>query len=252
MEQGLEGRKSSLKILAIESSNQTMSTATVEDGLVVAEYTRNGNLQHSTQLMPAVQAVMEKSGWQPQDVDRIAVAEGPGSYTGVRIGATIAKTLAWTLGKPLVPISSLKIIAANARLSPYRIVPLMNARRQQVYTGVYKEEQGRLECLRADAHLSSEAFFQELAADGETYLFIGQDLPLFEGRIQELLQDRALFAPRQEWLPRAGTLACLAEQEEPMEAHLFVPRYLKKSEAEENWQKLHQQEGEGDYVERTD
>lgn len=243
-----------MKILAIESSNQTMSTATVEDGLVVAEYTRNGNLQHSTQLMPAIETVLTKSGWKPADLDRIAVSQGPGSYTGVRIGATIAKTLAWTLNKPLVPVSSLELLAANASMSPCSIVPLINARRKQVYAGIYKEENGKPRALRPDAYLDSEVFFQELAqGDPEgTYLFVGQDVPLFEGRIRELLGERAQFAPSHEWLPRAGTLAVLAQEAEPVDAHLFVPQYLKKSEAEENWEKLHKQEGEGDYVERTD
>ena len=80
-----------MKILAIESSNQTMSVATVENGLVVSEYTRNGNLQHSTQLMPAVETVINASNWQPADLDQVVISKGPGSYTGVRIGATIAK-----------------------------------------------------------------------------------------------------------------------------------------------------------------
>lgn len=241
-----------MKILAIESSNQTMSTATVENGLVVAEYTRNGNLQHSTQLMPAIEAVMAKSGWKPQDLDRIAVSQGPGSYTGVRIGATIAKTLAWTLKKPLVPVSSLELLAANARLSPYAIIPLINARRKQVYASIYKEENGKLVTLRPDAYVDSETFFRELAEGEGPYLFVGQDIPLFETRIRELLQEKAYFAPSHEWLPRAGTLGVLSQDMEPVDAHLFTPQYLKKSEAEENWEKLHQQEGEGEYVERTD
>ena len=122
-----------MKILAIESSNQTMSVATVENGLVVSEYTRNGNLQHSTQLMPAVETVINASNWQPADLDQVVISKGPGSYTGVRIGATIAKTLAWTLKKPLIPVSSLKLIASNALSFEGLIIPVIDARRKNVH-----------------------------------------------------------------------------------------------------------------------
>lgn len=247
----MEGR-SILKILAIESSNQTMSVATIEDGIIVAEYTRNGNLQHSTQLMPAVEAVIQKSNWKPADLDQIAVAKGPGSYTGVRIGATIAKTLAWTLKKPLVPISSLKVLAANAARFDGWIIPLVDARRKNIYAGGYKIENGQLVEVIADVHESSEAFFERLLNEEGSFLFIGQDLPIYQEQIETLFGERAQFANPTDWLPRAGTLAYLSQFEESVDPHLFVPEYLKKSEAEENWQKAHEGERKGDYVERID
>ena len=241
-----------MKILAIESSNQTMSVATVENGLVVSEYTRNGNLQHSTQLMPAVETVINASKWQPSDIDQVVISKGPGSYTGVRIGATIAKTLAWTLKKPLIPVSSLRLIASNALSFKGLIVPLIDARRRNVYAGVYHVENDVLVQVEADTHSDSEAFFQTLVNGDEPLLFIGQDIPLYEERIQELFGSRAHFAPQQDWLPRAGNLAFLAETEEPVDAHIFTPEYLKKPEAEENWQEAHAGEEKGDYVERID
>lgn len=241
-----------LKILAIESSNQTMSVATMENGLVVAEYTRNGNLQHSTQLMPAIEQVMEGSGWKMGEVDRIAVAKGPGSYTGVRIGATIAKTLAWTLGKDLVPVSSLKVLAANVSSATALIIPLIDARRKNIYTGGYKWENGQLVEVIADVHLASEAFFLQLLEREEPLLFVGQDLPLYEDRIKELFGERAQCTHPKEWLPRAGVLASLAAEGSSVDVHLFTPEYLKKPEAEENWQKAHEGERKGEYVERID
>lgn len=247
-----QGRKKILKILAIESSNQTMSVATMENGLVSAEFTRNGNLQHSTQLMPAIEQVMKSSGWLPQNVDCIAVAKGPGSYTGVRIGATIAKTLAWTLNKPLVPVSSLKVLAANGILSGMKIIPIIDARRRNLYTGIYEWKDQKLMEVMPDSHLASEELWKQLAKNKEDYLFVGQDIPVFHERIQEVLGERAHFSQSQDWLPRAGVLAALAVESPAVDAHLFTPEYLKKPEAEEKWQETHQGDRKGDYIERID
>lgn len=241
-----------MKILAIESSNQTMSVATVENGVVVSEYTRNGNLQHSTQLMPAVETIISGSNWEPSGIDQIVVSKGPGSYTGVRIGATIAKTLAWTLKKPLVPVSSLRLLAANGLAFKGLIIPVIDARRKNIYAGVYRVEKGTVVALREDVHTESERFFESLANDFEPLLFIGQDIPLYQERITEIFGKRAYFAPKQDWLPRAGNLASLAATEAAVDAHVFTPDYLKKPEAEENWQKAHVGEEKGDYVERID
>lgn len=224
----------------------------MEDGLVVTEYTRNGNLQHSTQLMPAVEQVIQGSGWEPKEIDQIVIAKGPGSYTGVRIGATIAKTLAWTLKKPLVPVSSLKVMAANGALFQGLIVPLIDARRKNFYAGGYKMVDGELVEVIPDTHIASEAFFDQLEKEEGPILFVGQDLSIYQTRIIERFGAKAHFASQQDWLPRAGTLAALAKEHEPVDVHLFTPEYLKKTEAEENWQKGKEGERKGDYVERID
>ena len=241
-----------LKILAIESSNQTMSVATMEDGIVVAEYTRNGNLQHSTHLMPAIEHVMLNSGWKNHDLEKIVVSKGPGSYTGIRIGATIAKTLAWTLNIPLVSISSLQLLAANVTFFDGYIVPIIDARRKNVYAAVYQMLEGTLTEVIPEAHIASEAFFEQIAKESGPFLFVGQDIPLYQDDINDLFGDRAQFASPKDWLPRAGSLAALGEESPAVDVHLFTPEYLKKSEAEENWQQAHGSEGEGDYVERID
>lgn len=241
-----------MKILAIESSNQTMSVATMENGLVVAEYTRNGNLQHSTQLMPAIEQVMKSSGWKPFELDRIAVTKGPGSYTGVRIGATIAKTLAWTLNKPLIPISSLKVLAANGLLSDAIIIPLIDARRRNVYASIYHVQNGKLENILPDQHIASEDFFQILSTYEDDFLFVGQDVFLYRERLRELFGERARFIQTQDTLPRAAVLAALAVDSPSVETHLFIPEYLKKPEAEEKWQQVHQEDGKDGYIERID
>jgi tRNA threonylcarbamoyladenosine biosynthesis protein TsaB len=241
-----------MKILAIESSNQTMSAAVCENGRLLAEVTTNGNLQHSTQLMPAVDHVMQLVGWKPADLDRIAVAKGPGSYTGVRIGATIAKTLAWTLAIPLVPVSSLKVIAGNCEGAAHKLVPMIDARRGNCYTAVYQFEDNLLVERIADTHIASEEWFQRLLAEEGTYLFVGEDVSKYRERISELFKERALFAGESQALPRASVLATLSESTAAEDPHTFVPAYLKNPEAEEKWEEQHHSNRREDYVERVD
>lgn len=241
-----------MKVLAIESSNQTMSAAVVDNGRLVAEINTNGNLQHSTQLMPAIDRVLIIAGWEPSDLERIAVAKGPGSYTGIRIGATIAKTLAWTLGLPLVPVSSLKIIAANGEGATERIIPIIDARRKNCYTGIYRYENQTLVNLIPDSHVASEEWFSRLLAEEGNYLFIGEDITIYKERISELFGERARFASESQALPRASVLAALSTNETEIDPHLFVPEYLKNPEAEEKWQEVHHDKRREDYVERID
>src|SRR5699024_7924631 len=94
-----------MRVLAIDTSNQTMSVAVKEGEFVVGELTTHIKRNHSERLMPAIENLMNEVGWTPSSLDRIAVAQGPGSYTGLRIGVTVAKTLAWTLQKELVGVS---------------------------------------------------------------------------------------------------------------------------------------------------
>lgn len=241
-----------MKILAIESSNQTMSVATVDEGLLVAEYTTNGNLQHSTQLMPAIEHILKGSNWHPSDLEQIVVTKGPGSYTGIRIGVTIAKTMAWSLKKPLIAVSSLKLIASNASYFQGLIVPLIDARRKNVYAGVYRVENNILTEVIADQHLPSERLFELLKKEKQPVLFIGQDVSMFKQDITDSLGDQAVIANQKDWLPRASNLINLALREEVVDAHLFTPEYLKKPEAEENWQKENVSKQKGEYVERID
>ncbi len=125
-------------ILALETSNQAMSVAVMNDHDLLGEITINRKQTHSQQLMPAIEQLMAASALTPEQLDRIVVADGPGSYTGIRIAVTTAKTLAYTLEKELVGISSLAVLAANVRRTDAIIVPLMNARRNQVFAGGYQ------------------------------------------------------------------------------------------------------------------
>ena len=222
--------------LGIDTANAPLSVAIVKDGRVLAEMVQNIKATHSVGAMPAVEELFAKAKMKPAEIDAVAVSEGPGSYTGVRIGVTIAKTLAWTLKKPLVGVSSLQTVAANARLFDGVICPLFDARRQNVYAAAYRG--GLLDEVIPDYHAHIDGLLEKLGALDEKVLFIGADVDVFWNYIKDTLGDKAIRASYTLDLPRASELIGLAEQRElpPLEAvHHFVPQYRRIAEAEANW-----------------
>ena len=158
-----------MKLLAIDTSNQTLAVAVLEENKVLAHFQLNRKMNHSLTLMPAIETVMEAAGLKPTDLDRIVVAKGPGSYTGIRIAVTTAKTLAETLKIELATVSSLAVIAGNTRINKL-IVPLMDARRNNVYAGVYRWENKQLVNVIADQHIPLADLLNKIK---EPALFIG-------------------------------------------------------------------------------
>lgn len=226
-----------MKILAIDSSTNVMGVAVTEDGRVLAEYLTQLKMNHSVRLMPAIQQVMEEVGMAPKDLDRIAVSKGPGSYTGVRIGVSIAKTLAWTLNKELVGVSTLACLAQNGSQFTGVLAPFFDARRDRVYTGLYKKQGDKLESIELDQIAPVEPWLEKLAARNEPILFMGQDVPDFKNRISDKLGSHASFATAPLNVPRPSELAMLAASLPPVESiHHFVPEYLQLAEAEAKWQ----------------
>ena len=224
--------------LGIETANTPLSIAVVKDGKVVAEMVQNIKLTHSAGAMPAIEEILARIDVKPNDLDAIAVSEGPGSYTGVRIGVTLAKTLAWTLQKPLVGVSSLKTLAANAALYNGLICPIFDARRGNVYTAVYQGE--TLEALVEDHNAHIDDLLVRLKALEQPILFVGTDVDIFWENIVQILGDHAVRAPFSIDLPRAMEVIHLAMKMElqSVEAtHHFVPQYKRIAEAEANWLK---------------
>lgn len=224
--------------LGIDTSNTPLSVAIVQDGNILVEYNSGLAINHSLRAMPMIEEVCEKAGILPTAIDAVAVAEGPGSYTGVRIGVTIAKTLAWTLGKPLIGVSSLQVLAANAMYFTGLICPIIDARRSNVYAAVYRYDAGNWIAVVQDGHYSIEELIRILKEHESPVLFIGKDAVLHEEVLKEELEARASLASTQFNLPRAATLIELARQtNKEEEVHTFVPQYRRIAEAEANWLK---------------
>ena len=226
-----------MKVLAFDTSSKALSLAILEDKQLLAETTINIKKNHSITLMPAIDFLMASLDWTPKDLDRIVVAEGPGSYTGLRIAVATAKTLAHTLNIELVGMSSL------LALVPYQqeglFVPLMDARRNNVYAGFYENAKP----VMPEAHLSFAEVLEKVT-DAEQVTFVGEVGPFVE-QIQEQLPQ----ASYQETLPNAANLALWAWDKKADSLHDFVPNYLKRVEAEENWLKNHTESGES-YIKR--
>ena len=133
-----------MKILAIESASVTASCAVIADGNLLGEYTLNHKKTHSEKLMPLIEELMKELELKIQDIDAIAISEGPGSYTGLRIGAAIAKSLAFAVDIPIAGVPTTKSLAGNILDSTKLIVPIMDAKAGRIYTGIYRWSQGAL------------------------------------------------------------------------------------------------------------
>ena len=226
--------------LGIDTSNSPLAIALIEDDRVLIEETSNLKINHSLTAMPAIEEMMKKAKVLPGDLTHIAVAEGPGSYTGVRIGLTIAKTLAWSLKIPLHLVSSLKVLAANGQGFEGLVCPLMDARRGTAFIGLY--EGADLEPVFADQHSDVKEFLLKVKELDRSVLFTGVDVALHEALITEVLGNAAQFSGIQHRLPRASNLILLAQQSMESDIHHAVPEYRRITEAEANYNKA--QEGQ--------
>ncbi|WP_282020059.1 tRNA (adenosine(37)-N6)-threonylcarbamoyltransferase complex dimerization subunit type 1 TsaB [Planomicrobium okeanokoites] len=221
--------------LGIDTSNSPLAIALAKEDAILIEETSNLKINHSLTAMPAVEELMAKAKVSPAQLTHIAVAEGPGSYTGVRIGLTIAKTLAWSLKIPLYMVSSLKVLAANGQSFNGLICPLMDARRGTAFMGAYDGES--LETLIPDQHSDVREFLLQLKETGRPVLFVGTDIELHKEAIKEILGSQAVFAALQNRLPRASNLIMLAKQSAEQDVHHAVPEYRRITEAEANYNK---------------
>lgn len=224
-----------MKVLAIDTSNSILGVALIDDDQVVGEYITNVKRNHSVRVMPAIETLLKDCETQPKDIDKIVVAKGPGSYTGIRIGVTIAKTLAWTLNIPLAAVSSLEALAANGRYFNGIISPLFDARRGQIYTGLYEYNQQQLTVVFEDCNILSTEWALRLKELNRPILFVGQDVKIHREIISNVLGDLAFFAPNPLFNPRPSELAFIGKEKVEEDIHQFVPNYVRLAEAEAKW-----------------
>lgn len=228
-----------MKVLAFDTSSKALSVAILDGENLLADVTVNIKKNHSINLMPAIDFLMKAVDLKPTDLDRISVAQGPGSYTGLRVAVATAKTLAYTLNIELVGVSSLYALAAAADFDGL-VVPVIDARRNNVYAGFYKDGQS----LKDDQHMNF-ADVLEAVKDEESVMFVGE-VANFSDQIEEAL-PQAVISPV---LPSAYAIGKYGQSLEPADVDSFVPNYLKRVEAEENWLKTHKEDSTADYVKR--
>lgn len=224
------------RMLAIDTSTYVMGIALTEGDKPVAETITNKKENHSIRLMPAIRAMMNEAGWKPADLDAIAVAQGPGSYTGVRIGVTTAKSMAWALGIPVIGVSSLEILAQNGIYSGGTIMPFFDARRGQVFTGLYRWKDGEVQQVKHDRIVLLEDWLDEIAPLQESVVAFSPDYEKHEAMLQQKLGTDLIVPAARDHLARPTALAQAALRQGPQtEVHAFVPEYLRMAEAEAKW-----------------
>lgn len=225
-----------MKILGIDSSGTVASAAMAADGVLVAEFTVNNKLTHSQTLLPMIDQVVQMSGIALKEVDAIAVAAGPGSFTGLRIGASTAKGLGLALGKPMIPVPTLEGMAYRLVGTAGLVCPMMDARRNQVYTGIYRAAPGKLEIVSGQKAVGIREILQELAEYQEPVMLLGDGVTAYSDIIA---QDDSLdyqLAPLHLNRQSAASVAALGEvyfgQGKTETAQEHRPIYLRKSQAE--------------------
>lgn len=225
-----------MKILGIDSSGLVASVAIVSGDAVVAEFTINNKKTHSQTLLPMVEQVVSFAGVELEEMDAVAVAAGPGSFTGLRIGAATVKGLGMVLDKPVVPVPTLEGLAYQMAESDGIICPMLDARRNQVYTGIYRIHGGELETLKSQAAMDIRELLEELGEYEEKIHFLGDGVPIFQSVIQDEFDGCFSFAPAHLSRQRAAALAVLGQKYyragKTVQAADFRPFYLRKSQAE--------------------
>lgn len=224
-----------MNILAIDTSTNVLGIGLVNDEKVIAEYITNIKRNHSTRVLPTIEFLLNDCGYKIKDIDKIVVAKGPGSYTGLRIGVTVAKSLAWTLKKPLVGVSSLKVMASSSHYFNGLISPIMDARRGSIFTGLYEFVDGELIQVIEDQHIDAEEWAKQINEYNRPVLFVGDDTSIHKEVFSTILDKHANFAAAALNIPRPGELALLGKDSEGEDIHSFVPNYARLAEAEMKW-----------------
>lgn len=232
------------RALAIETSGRVGSVAIVEDGRVVLEDEFPHGLQHAAEMIPRIDRLCRAVGWMPSDLREIYVSAGPGSFTGLRIGVTLAKTLAFATGAKLVAVPSVRVLAQNAPEDAGELIIVLDAKRDQIFTARLRRAGGEW-VEEEPAHLDDLRSMLE-RAPRPVYL-LGDGIPFHQKFIPADDAGIRLTEPER-WRSRAAVVAQegarLATEGAFIDPDRLTPIYIRKPEAEEKWESAHQ-EGAG-------
>ena len=233
-----------MKILAVDTATQSCSVAILNAGSLSAELTTLNDETHSKHLMGLIHNVLDVAGFAAGELDGIAVTIGPGSFTGLRIGVSTVKGMAYALNKPVVGISSLDALAWQCGDCAYLICPMLDARKGEVYSATYRLRGKTLTQTSQQQAAPPAAAFDEIQ---EPCVFIGSGATLYREDIIESLGDFACFAPEGQHIIRASSIGFLSLQRfkthDTCDAANLVPQYIRKSDAELNLAKKSVRQG---------
>ena len=225
-----------MKVLALETATLAGSIAIVEDEELIGEVKVSINVAHAERLMSSVDWLLKASHVSIEEIDAFAVSIGPGSFTGLRIGLSTAKGFSYAAGKPIVPVPTLDAFARTLSFCRHFICPMLDARKNEVYTGLYKWEGDICRQIISATAINPAIFLKEMNG---TVVFMGEGAKIYNELITASLKDKAVFAPASKMSPSASSVAEIAI--EKVKQGIFTdpvsltPFYIRKSEAELHW-----------------
>ena len=220
-----------MKTLAIETSAKAASVAVCYDRALIAQYFQNTGLTHSATLLKMVEELLRSTSMQLSEFDAVAVASGPGSFTGIRIGVAATVGLAWGAGLPACGVSTLEAMAYNAQATGCVVCPVMDARRGQVYNALFLNNTGTIERLTPDRAVSVDELLDEAELDGRHYYLLGDGATM----VRQAFRAAGLscvLAPPPILLQNAWGVACAALEAPRQAPNDLQPVYLRVSQAE--------------------
>ena len=226
--------------LALDTATRVCTVGLVQDGHVLAEYDISVGLTHSEGLMPQLDQMFACTGIKKENIDRIAVSIGPGSFTGLRIGLAAAEAMAYAWQCGICGVNTLEAMAYNIPVEGVVLVPVLDAQKGNFYAAFYEWTDGELRKVRPVEMADRETLLQQLQACGKPVLLMGE----CEKLMKKELPDGISVAPEQVRLPKASSVALAAEDTELLtgeDVFTLRPYYIRKSEAEELWEKRHPQ-----------
>lgn len=225
-----------MKILSIDTSSKVASVAIMDEQKLICEYTINHKMTHSQRLMPIIKEVLQASDLEISDIDLFAVAIGPGSFTGIRIGVATAKALAHSYNKPIIGINTLDMLALGGAYFDGIICPIIDARNNQVYTSLYSWESDQPKIISEYIGIDMQELMAMLKEKKEKVIFMGDGVLSFKQCIIDTLKEQAFFTPIYNITQNASKVAQSALYKFNKGIHddflTLTPFYLRKTQAE--------------------
>ena len=229
-----------MKVLGIDTSTSCGSVGLIDDGEVISDYLLNVPVTHSERLLSAIELVLREAACPIENLDGWAIALGPGSFTGLRIGVSTVKGLAFATGKPVTGVSTLDVLASQIAPTPYLICPVLDARKKEVYTAFYRFEKSLIKRQSDDQAIKPEDLVRRIE---EQTIFLGDGAKTYRDFLLNSLSSLALFPCAPLHFSHGSMVAKLGsellQRGECLDLSTFAPIYVRPSEAEMKWQETH-------------
>jgi len=230
-----------MKVLGIDTSTSCGSVGLIDDGEVISDYLLKIPVTHSERLLGAIEFVLKEARCNIEDIDGWAISLGPGSFTGLRIGVSAVKGLAFATGKPVAGVSILDVLASQIAPTSYLICPILDARKKEVYTAFYRYEEGRfLKRLSDYQAIRPEDLVEKIK---EQTIFLGDGVKTYGDLLLNFLPSLAILPPAPLHVSHGSMVAKLGsellQKGESLNPSTFTPLYVRSSEAEMKWQETH-------------